>query len=73
MEYYRVNHLITDRRGTMDELSLPYFFNGKDMIERMMILVYLPSIANINKDALMQEKIDKNLVQNKKNIISPAE
>ena len=72
-EYYRVNHLITDRRGTMDELSLPYFFNGKDMIERMMILVYLPSIANINKDALMQEKIDKNLVQNKKNIISPAE
>ena len=43
------------------------------MIERMMILVNLPSIANINKDALMQEKIDKNLVQNKKNIISPAE
>lgn len=57
----------------MDELSLPYFFNGKDMIERMMILVYLPSIANINKDTLMQEKIDKNLIQNKKNIISPAE
>lgn len=43
------------------------------MIERMMILVYLPSIANINKDTLMQEKIDKNLIQNKKNIISPAE
>lgn len=57
----------------MDELSLPYFFNGKDMIERMMILVYLPSIANISKDTSMQEKIEKSLVENKKNLLSPAE
>jgi hypothetical protein len=72
-EYYRLNHLITNRRGTMEELSIPYFFNGKDMMERMILLVYLPSIANISKDTIMKEKIEKSLVQNAKNLISPAE
>ena len=57
----------------MEELSIPYFFNGKDMMERMILLVYLPSIANISKDTIMKEKIEKSLVQNAKNLISPAE
>lgn len=72
-EYYFFEHALTSRILTLDQLSRPYIFNGKDMVNRLIILVYAWPIADLKNDTNMIKKIHENQILNNENFLTPTE
>ena len=72
-ERYFLEHILTGRWKSIKQVSIPYLFNGADMLNRADILLYAGAIAWIKNDSDLLDKIDKNKIENNTNFLTPVE
>lgn len=68
-ELYLSAHMFTGRQESIESISIPYLFNGKDTLDIAKMSVYWLDIAKANNDNEMIQKIENALIVNKDSFI----
>lgn len=72
-EYYQFEHILTGRIKSLNQISEPYLLDGKDTINRGIILVYAWAVADSQDDTTMKKKIYENQLLNNENFLTSTE
>lgn len=72
-EYYFLEHILTGREKSIKQVSIPYFFNWEDMLNRAIILHYAWAIAEVQNDTNLLQDIKENKKLNNNNFLTPTE
>lgn len=72
-EYFFLEQILVGRWKSIKKVSIPYIFNGEDMINRGIILLYAWKIAEVQNDSDFLEKIEKNKLKNNESFLSETE